>query len=452
MTDVVGPPEGPAHAFPRPSLSSGSAARFVAEGAGLVLGAAAATLTARWLGPSTKGTLAALMFLAGLLAQACLLGLPDAAMVRIGRGVASVQQALACTLGGTVLASLAGAAVLLAYAQLQLPLEEALVRAAVVVACASLPLSVAATTLLIILNAQERVVLSSGIFFAMTATTASATVVFVGPLQLSVLGGALGTLLGSVSGLVIAATLLRRDGLHFRPRIELAYLRPALRFGLRVQVSYVLTVAVARLDLLLVYFMAGRSEAGIYSVALTFGTLSGTVGAALSYAAFPRLSQLTAEGAHELTAHLVRAGLAAALAVAAVLTAVLPLFIRVALGPSYEPATVPAMLLLFGGVLWTGQWVLARAHAARGDPSLLFTSFLANLGTMLVLDVALIPLWNSVGAAIASVAGPAVGLFASVRGHQSRAGRPLSELLPRRDDVQLFASFVRRLVPTRSRA
>ena len=443
MTDTVRPPDGSEAKRPQ-SLSRSSTARFLADGGGLLLGAVAATFTARWLGPSTKGTLAALMFLAGLLAQTCLLGLPDAAMVRVGRGDADTQQALSSTLGSTILASLAGVVVLVTYAWLQLPMEDSFVRDAVIVACASLPLSVAASTLLIVLNIQDRVVSSSAIFFVMTVTTAVMTVLFVGPFDLSVLGGALGTLLGAGAGVAIGGTLLRRSGLHLRPRIDWSYVRPALRFGLQVQLSYVLTVAVARLDLLLLYSIAGQAEAGIYSVALTFGTLSGTVGAALSYAAFPRLSQLGEDDAQALTARLVRAGLAAALVVAIALTAVLPMFIRVVLGRAYEPATVPAILLLLGSVIWTAQWVLARAYAARGDPSLMFTSFLANLVAMLVLDVALIPHWGSTGAAVASVAGPCVGLTVCLVRHRRQSGRPLGELVPRLEDARLLGSFLLR--------
>jgi O-antigen/teichoic acid export membrane protein len=437
--------------IPRPSLSRNAVARFVADGTSVLVGALSAILVARWLGPSVKGTLAALTFMTGLLSQACLLGLPEASLVRVGKREVTAQEALSSGLGATLLAAGGGAIVLLAYARLQLPWQEPLVQVAVLAACATLPLAVAGTILLHIINAQERVVSTSIIFVAISATSAATAVLFVGALDLSVLGGALGALLGSAVGVGGAAFLLQREGMHFRPRLEGAYLRPALRYGVRVETSYILTVAAARLDLLLVYPLAGRAEAGIYSIALTFGTLSGTVAAAMSYAAFPRLPQLSDEEARVLTARLVRSGLAAALTAAAGLAAVLPIFLPLALGRAYAGVTAPALLLLLGGVLWSGQWVLSRAYAARGDPSLLFSSFALNVSTMIVLDVALIPLWGSVGAALGSLVAPALGLAVCLARYRRDPDAHLMELVPRLDDFQTLAAFVLRPVWARVR-
>ncbi len=448
VTDPLIRSEETTAAAPRPSLSKNTAARFAAEGTSLLIGAVSASLTARWLGPSTKGTLAALTFASGLLSQACLLGLPEAGMVRVGRREATSQEALSSGLGAALLAAGCGAMVLLLYARLQLPWDDPVVRLAVLTACISIPLAVSGTILLHILNIHERVVSSSLIFFVISATSAVTTVLLVGPARMSVLGGTIGVLVGSAVGLGSAVFLLKRQGMHFRPRLDGSYIRPALRFGLQVEMSYILTVAAARLDLLLVYPIAGRAEAGIYSVALTFGTLSGTVAAALAYAAFPRLPQLTEQEARELTARLVRVGLAAAITVAVGVAVVLPLAIPLALGRAYAGAVTPALLLLLGGVLWSAQWVLSRALAARGDASLLFWSFALNVSVMLLLDLALIPAWGSLGAAVASVVAPAVGVAACLRRYHREGRVRFVELLPRGEDFRALFGFVLR--PLRS--
>lgn len=444
LNEVAGDPAAPSDGNPRPSLSRNTAARFAAESASLVLGATTATITARLLGPSTKGLLSALSFVTALLAHACLLGLGDAAAVQVGKRQATPQQALSSSLGVALLSSAVGAGLLLVYAWLALPLHEPYVGLAVATACLSLPINLAGLVMISLLNTQERMVSSSSIFLSITGTAALLTCLFIGVFQWSVWGGMLGGFLGLVVGLVAAATLLRREGLRFRPALDSAYVRPALRFGVRVQASYLLTVAVARLDLLLVYSIAGSSDAGIYSVALTFGTLSGTVAIALSYVSFPRLPQLGEAEARALTIRLVRTGLAAALLVTVVAGAAVPVITRFVLGPGYAEATVPALLLLIGGVLWSGQWLLARAHAAQGNPSVQFVSFFVNLVTMVALDFALIPHWRSNGAAVASVIGPAVGLAVCLQRHHRLAGGSPASLLPVAADFRQLLAFARR--------
>jgi O-antigen/teichoic acid export membrane protein len=443
MTETVPGSEPVVEADARPSLSRNSAARFAAESTSLVLGAATATVTARLLGPSTKGLLSALSFVTMLLAHACLLGLNDAAIVRVSRGESTAQEALSSSLGLATLSSAVGALLLCAYAWLALPLDQPYVRLSVATGCLSLPVNLSGLVMIGLLNTQERMVASSIIFLSITGVAAVTTAFFIAVLHLSVLGGMLGALVGLVVGLVAATVLLERDGFRFRPRLDPRYLRPAFRFGIRVQASYMLTIAVARLDLLLVYSLAGSADAGVYSIALTFGTLSGTVAIALSYASFPRLAQLDEAEAQALTVRLVRVGLAAALAVAVAAGALVPVIVRVLLGPAYGGATVPALLLLVGGVFWSAQWLLARAYAARGDPSLQLVSFLVNLVVMVALDLALIPHWRSTGAAFASIVGPAVGVTICLRRHRA-TGASLLALLPRLEDFRQLATFVRR--------
>lgn len=447
MSELAGAADATVESVARPSLSRNSVARFAAESTSLFLGAATATITARLLGPSTKGLLSALSFVTMLLAHASLLGLNDAAIVRVSRGEATAQEALSSSLGLAALSSAAGALLLCGYAWLVLPLDAPYVKISVATACLSLPVNLAGLVMIGLLNTQERLVATSVIFLSITGIAAVTTAYFVGLAHWSVLGGMAGGLAGLVVGLAAASVLLARDGFHFRPRLDPRYLRPALRFGVRVQASYLLTIAVARLDLLLVYSIAGSREAGIYSIALTFGTLSGTVAIALSYASFPRLAQLDAAEAHALTVRLVRMGLAAALLVAVGAAGLVPLIDRFVLGGAYTEATVPALLLLVGGVFWSLQWLLARAYAARGDPSLQLVSFLVNLAVMLVLDLALIPAWHSTGAAIGSIAGPAVGAVICLRHHRRTSGGRLGSLLPGPQDFTGLVAFARRALP-----
>lgn len=87
--------------------------------------------------------------------------------------------------------------------------------------------------------------------------------------------------------------------------------------------------------------------------------------------------------------------------------------------------------------------MLTRAHAAVGQTSLLVQSFAANLMTMVVLDLVLIPSHGIMGAAFASVAGSAVGFGVALL-RFGRSGN-MREVLPRPSDLQEFATMVGRL-------
>jgi peptidoglycan biosynthesis protein MviN/MurJ (putative lipid II flippase) len=78
--------------------------------------------------------------------------------------------------------------------------------------------------------------------------------------------------------------------------------------------------------------------------------------------------------------------------------------------------------------------LLSRALAARGDPNVLFWSFATNLVTMLVVDIALIPVLGAVGAAIGSVVAPAAGVAVCARAYRRR-GVSLRQFVPGAADV-----------------
>src|ERR671926_1037580 len=77
-----------------PSLKRNSAARFLADAAGLVFGIISGVITARALGPTGKGLFSSLTLLSGILVWVCCMGLGDAAIVMVGQKKATVQQAL----------------------------------------------------------------------------------------------------------------------------------------------------------------------------------------------------------------------------------------------------------------------------------------------------------------------------------------------------------------------
>ena len=425
------------------SLLRGSAMRLVSDGSGILLGTVASVVTARVLGPSGKGTLAALTFVTALVTQCCTLGLGDAAVVRIGQAKASAQEALSASLPAVALASVLGAAVVLGYSVLQLPVGDPNIWAAVAVGCVTVVVGAVGQLLVFVVYAGQRVVAVSVLTIAMSVTAAATVVLFCVVIDFGVFGGMLAGLAAGVLGLAVAGTMVHRAQLRLRPRIAPAYLRPALSFGVRAQLANVLAYSSARIDLLFVYALATSHAAGLYSVALTFGAITGFVAIALSFASFPPMAAMNDADALELTARMARIATLLGTALAVLLALAGSTLIAVLLGDDFGGALAPTIVLLFANVLWGVQWLLSRALAARGDPGLLVRCFSANLAAMAVADAILIPLAAATGAAVGALIAAIVGLGVCLRAYRRR-GVHHASFVPRREDVQMVRSVVER--------
>jgi O-antigen/teichoic acid export membrane protein len=437
-----------APAAPRSTLLRGSLMRFASDGSGVLLGLISTIVTARVLGPAGRGTLAALTFVTLLVAQCSTLGLGDAAVVRIGQAKASVQEALSSSLVAVLLASLAGAVVVLAYSVAQLPLDDSGIQAAIAVACVTVVVTAVGQLLLFVVYATQRIVAVSVLTIAMSTTAALAVVVFVAILDLGVLGGVLAGLVAAALGFLVSATMLLRTRLRLRPAAAEGYLRPALHYGVRTQLANVLAYSSARLDLLFVYALASQAEAGIYSVALTLGTITGFVAVGLSFASFPRMAAMNDRAALDLTAQMARIALILGLALAAILAAGLSAAVALLLGDEWADVPAPGIVLLAANVLWGGQWLLSRALASRGDPSLLVRSFSLNLAVMAAADAVLIPLAGAVGAACGALLAAIAGVLLCLRAYQARGVGP-SAFVPRRADLLRLRRIAQRALRLR---
>lgn len=435
------------------SLTRNSGVRLLADGSGLLLGSVAAVITARTLGPSGKGTLAALVLLGELFARACSLGLGEATVVLVGRGAVRFQHAVSATLTTVAASGAIGALLVAGVGVILVDPSSTALWLAVAIAGVSVPIAVLRDVLGQMLNVQERIILTSALLVLAVSASLLGLAVFLVALDLQVLGGVLAGVTGSTAALVVAWVFLHRSGIYLRPGRPGPYLRTAIGFGLKLEVSYVLTVAAARLDVLMVYSLAGPREAGFYSVALTLASVVVLGAFAISYATFPRLPKMASNEAARLTIQSVRYGIAASSLAAIALAGAAPFAVPVLFGKAFEPSVAPGLILLFGGVIGGAQWVLARAAAARGRPTVLVWSFATALLVMVALDLVLVPPLEAVGAAIASLTASVAGLAVCLRVARD-AAVPARSIFPRPGDFRaLFAqaSFAARGIWARLR-
>ena len=424
-----------------PGVVTGSVARLAADVVATAFMTATGAITARSLGPSSKGTLVALLFLVVFAAHVAAVGLGDAVVVHVGRG--EDAEACAGTSSAIALASVPLAAVLLAalsavgaggpWSEVRSALPAA------VIAMAGWVVIVVGTGIAV---ARRWLVLAAVPQAVTWAVTFAVTFVLAVRAPLSVRSAAVAMASGTLAGAVTIGWGLARQGVSPRPRWDRTRVRALLRTGIPIQVSYLLTVLSLRLDVLVVLWLVNSAAAGFYSVALTVAQLASFPTLALATATFPSVTTLQGHEGDAYVGLVHRVGLLSSLALAVPGALLLPLVLPLVFGAGYRPAVAPALLLLAGASTSSLHWLSNRALAARGDRRGLLLSHGATLVAMLALDLVLIPAWGTTGAATASVTGAAVG--ATIAFHRALPGRSmLRELVPRRSDVGVVVSAVR---------
>lgn len=433
----------------QPSLRTNSLALLAADLVVLAFSFLTAVVTARALLPTGKGYYSSLMLLAGVLMNFFSAGLGEAAIVMSGRRQFSLQEAVAGTMAAQLVLSIAGAVACLGAGRLVLGATEGDQRSALIAAALLVALMTTYNTVVSFLMAEERFVANASLTVAQSFVTTAAVWVMVIPLRRGVAGAVLGSVLGAVAVLVVTVLLVARAGISLRPRRVAGYLRRSFGIGGAIQLSDLLVLLAARVDLLLVYRLGDPAMAGGYSVALTIGAVVASVPIALSHASFPRLARLDDEEAASLAARVFRAGMVAAAIVGVALLSLIPILLPMAFGSLYQDAVAPALILVVGGLFWSGQWLLARAAVACGAPRPLVTSFASSFALMVGLDVALIPRFGAEGAACAALISSVVGLGVAAVGCRDRGWR-WHDMLPRPRDAAAIVTLVRHRGSARS--
>jgi len=260
------------------------------------------------------------------------------------------------------------------------------------------------------------------------------------------LGVAAGMYAYIVASLVMIGGALKPILASERPRIELRLLGRMLHYGSRVQVGSIFQVAMARLDIVILQFFRPLSQVGYYVVAQTIAELLLQFSGAFQMSVMPLVSRYEGDERQAATSadsvrHYGIVGGAATLGNVFFGTAV----ILFAYGSQYHAAIVP-MLVLLPGIWFLGMGgVIQGDLSGRGRPGL--SSQLAGLAAVvtIVLDLALIPPFGVIGAAIASVIAYTTYGVVSLMALRSLSGIPIRLLVtPTRADFAVYWRVARR--------
>ena len=248
-----------------------------------------------------------------------------------------------------------------------------------------------------------------------------------------------------------------RKHVPLRPRFHRGFLRKALAYGWRANVSSTLGYLNHRVDLYLlplVYMVSvndARAEVAFYSMAVTLAELIWHFPEALRDLMFAKVASLDEDAARAFTPVVCRNSLWICAAGAAVVWVVhdplLGLWFADDWGAVWGPKVTPALAwLLPGTLLFTVAKVLRADLMARGFVNQCI--FLAGLVLVVMIagDIALVPQLGATGASLASTIAYGACAIGTVWFYASRTGVPVLKLLiPHREDWQHYRTLLARL-------
>jgi O-antigen/teichoic acid export membrane protein len=210
---------------------------------------------------------------------------------------------------------------------------------------------------------------------------------------------------GLVAGVVVtswaAVATARAAGASLRPRTRL--LVEHARYGARAYVAALLAYLVLRLDLLLVGALRGATDVGYYSIAVSLAELIYLLPVVVGQMLFPRLSATTDAASRHATVRRASIGIGVAMTTGAAVAAIAAgPAINLLYGAAFAPS-IPAFLWLLPGIVFLSIYTILSSYlAAVGMPAISLLTPGLGLSLNLALNLALLPGFGIVGAAIAS--------------------------------------------------
>lgn len=197
------------------------------------------------------------------------------------------------------------------------------------------------------------------------------------------------------------AILWRETGRSLR--VSLDTFTETLRYGVKAYLAALFMFAVLRIDLLMVKFMAGPEQAGLYSIAVAMADLLYMVPTVVGTILFPRLSAMRDDVERWRIAAQVRTLVAGLMLLLTLVAGFLAEPVtRLLFGSAFQPA-VPAFLALLPGIWLISINVIYMNYlgASGMPPVTVISPGIAALLNVL-LNLVLIRKWGIVGASVAS--------------------------------------------------
>lgn len=399
-------------------------------------------ITARLLGPTARGDIALLTTIATLTATISNFGVHQA-IVNVSGREPHLRRALAGNALVLAAALSAAASVVLGALVLAFPgITGDVAKPLLIFAFAAIPFLMGRVFLQALLQAEYHFAFANGIRLLgpLSGVILNGTLGIVG--ALSVASAMAAWLAGQVLGtLLLVGFVTRRMAGYGRPSAPLA--RRSLAFGGQTHVSHVLGIGSWRLDQWIVGALAGSRELGLYSVAVAWAEALFLLPTALATVQRPDLVRAARERAGRQAAAVFRVGALITLPLIVVLMLAAPLLCAGVFGDEFRGSIDDLRVLAPGAIGVIALKLLGDALIAQRRPLPATVATAVGLVCTIVLDVALIPSYGGLGAAIASTAAYSLGGLAAAVVFCRALGQPASALLPRPGDLRGLLAVVR---------
>jgi O-antigen/teichoic acid export membrane protein len=377
---------------------------LITQVAGLLFSIANAAIIARWLGPEGKGIVTLTFLVPGMLGVFLSGGIGVANVYFAGSQRLDVPTLTANTVDFALLATLLGTGVvgILVATGWLASLVPGIPIGFILLAMLGLPFEVFKSNFSTILLGLQRIVTVNLVNLVSKTLGLAFTALLVVEFQSGVPGALAASLGAGVVSLILFTIFLRREGAVFLPRWDRSVMKSTLAFGLKGHVGNVLQFFNYRLDMFLVNLFLGPAGVGIYSASVSLAELLWYLPNAVGFVILPKAAASKPEVMNAFTPRVFQITLGLTALGGLGLSLVGKFLIRFIYSPAFIGAYIPMLILLPGVVLLGGAKVLTNEIAGRGYPH--YNSINAGLSLILtvVLDLALIPRFGVVGAALAS--------------------------------------------------
>ncbi len=399
-------------------------ARVLIAGGSIVAG----VLIARWLGAAAVGIVASLSVMTVLAVTFGGLGMPSAITYLVARdpsrapGIMVNAVGLSMVLGGIIVAATIG------LLTLRPDLFGDISSDLVMIAAIAIPFHLLIAFCLAILLGRGDLVPYNLVDIFSQAFLVINPVITLGLLGLGLF--ALVSLQAAISimfGLLVAGFLFRtlvlpagESSLHF----DKAAMTEMFRAGSKFYITMLGAVILFRADLLLVNYLRGAAEAGVYAIAAQVGTLVMLIPGVISTVLFPRVTAVRDTG--EMTCRVTRH---TSLIMLVVCCLVVPaaFLLPILYGPAFAEVPLLVMILLPGVYLIGLESVQVQYFSSLGLPRAIPVFWACAVVVNLALNLALVPSYGAVAAAAVSSGSYAL-MFALVAYYfRSRTGRSFAE-------------------------
>ncbi|KRF35050.1 hypothetical protein ASG94_13035 [Nocardioides sp. Soil805] len=268
-------------------------------------------------------------------------------------------------------------------------------RIAFFIGMAAVPLAVSWATDVSVLVAREQYLRMAVLGLIQAATSLVCVVSFWLAGGLDVASVLYANLAGSVLTFVVGLAWVR---VPLRRHHEFASL---LREGASLTGGQLASVASGRLDQVLVLGALGSTSAGLYSVAVTIGTLPLPIAQAVGAGAYPKFANGDREATTSAMRHCAALGIVAAL----LLAMVSPFLIPILFGHEFAGAVGATLVSVLASVSVGIAFVTSMALAGARMGNRMTAAQTVGLAVGLALLTPLAMLWGVVGAAVAMLLG-----------------------------------------------